>query len=51
MAQSIEERLDDVVWEIKSRRRSDSNELPAFTREADVEDDGQDFAENWVYFG
>jgi hypothetical protein len=26
----IEEKVDDVIWEIKSRRRSDSNELPDF---------------------
>ena len=32
MALLIEERVDNVIWEIKSRRRSDSNELPDFTK-------------------
>ena len=48
MARSIEGRLEDVVWKINSRRRDDSNELPPFTREADVKDVG--FAERMVYF-
>jgi OTT_1508-like deaminase len=42
MAQSLEKRIHDVVREISSRRRSDSNELPSFTTEADMEDGGQD---------
>ena len=28
MTRLIEEKVDDVIWKIKSRRRSDSNELP-----------------------
>jgi hypothetical protein len=39
MARSIEEKFDDALWKIKGRRRSDSNELPPFRTEADVEDD------------
>ena len=31
--QKIEDRIDDVIWKIKGRRRSDSNELPDFTME------------------
>jgi hypothetical protein len=29
----IEEKVDDVIWKIKSRRRSDSNELPDLPKE------------------
>jgi hypothetical protein len=39
MAQSIEDKLDGVVWKIRNRRRSDSNELAPFSKEANVEDD------------
>jgi len=28
----IEQKLDDVIWKIRSRRRSDSNELPNFMK-------------------
>ena len=31
MAALIEEKIDDVIWEIHSSRRSDSNELEDFT--------------------
>jgi len=31
MVALIEEKIDDVVWEIHSNRRSDSNELEDFT--------------------
>ena len=33
MALLIEERVDNIIWEIMSRRRSDSNELPDFPME------------------
>jgi hypothetical protein len=46
MTRSIEEKLDKVIWKIHNRRWSDSNELPSFTTEADVEDDTQDVDEN-----
>ena len=29
----IEEKVDNVIWKIKSHRRSDSNELLDFTKE------------------
>jgi len=32
----IEDRIDDVIWEILGRRRSDSNELTDFTEEPDL---------------
>ena len=44
MALSIEARIQDVVWKIQSRRRSDSTALPTFPEEADVEDGGQHIA-------
>jgi hypothetical protein len=38
MARLIEMRVDEVIWKIQSRRRSNSNELPDFTKgEADLE--------------
>ena len=38
MARLIEMRVDEVIWKIQSRRQSDSNELPDFTKgEADLE--------------
>ena len=38
MTQVIQGKVDNVIWEVKSRRRSDSNELPDFTKEdTDVE--------------
>jgi hypothetical protein len=36
MTRLIEERVDNVIWKINKRRRSDSNELPSFTDEADL---------------
>jgi hypothetical protein len=33
MTRLIVEKVDNVIWEIQSRRRSDSNELPDFTKE------------------
>ena len=33
MAQLIEERVDNIIWNIRSRRRSDSNVLPDFPME------------------
>ena len=33
MTQSIEGRVDDVIWEIQKRRRSDSNGLSSLTKE------------------
>ena len=33
MAKLIVEKVDDIIWEIQSRRRSDSNELPGFIKE------------------
>jgi hypothetical protein len=40
----IEERIDGMIWNIHNRRRSDSNELPSFTKETDVEAKMQVFA-------
>jgi len=51
MSQSILGRLDNTIWKIHNRRRSDSNELPSFTTEANVEGRGQAIAENKVRFG
>ena len=50
MTRLIEGRVDSVIWEIINRRRSDSNELPSFTTEADVEAGKQDFAKEMVHF-
>jgi hypothetical protein len=36
MVRVIEGRVDYVIWKIHNRRRSDSNELPQFTREDSV---------------
>jgi hypothetical protein len=36
MVRVIEGRVDNVIWKIHNRRRSDSNELPQFTREDSV---------------
>ena len=33
MAKSIVEKVDNIIWEIESHRRSDSNELPDFMEE------------------
>ena len=33
----IEQKLDDVIWKIRSRRRPDSNELPNFMKGMDRE--------------
>ena len=33
MALLIEEKVDNVIWKIRSRRRSDSNELPDLPKE------------------
>jgi len=35
MAKLIVEKVDDIIWEIQSRRRSDSNELPGFMEDTD----------------
>jgi hypothetical protein len=43
----IERRVDNVIWKIKGRRRSDSNELPDFAmEEPDFEASKQDITEN-----
>jgi OTT_1508-like deaminase len=42
MTRSIEGRVDEVIWKIVSRRRSDSNGLPDFTEEVDLEANEQD---------
>jgi len=36
MMRLIVERVDEVIWDINHRRRSDSNELPSFTKKADL---------------
>ncbi|OCL00336.1 uncharacterized protein K441DRAFT_651221 [Cenococcum geophilum 1.58] len=47
MERFIEKRVDDVIWKIKGRRRSDSNELPDFTMgELDFEASERDITEN-----
>jgi hypothetical protein len=47
MGQSIEGRVDKVIWKIQGRRRSESNELPDFTmEEPDFEASKQDITEN-----
>ena len=50
MANSIQEKVDNVIWEIHKRRRSDSNELPLFTNEADQAAREQYVTENGIYF-
>ena len=51
MIQSIEGRVDDVIWEIKNRRRSDSNELPSFMKKnAGLRDEKEDITENRLDF-
>jgi hypothetical protein len=50
MKQVIEEKVDDVIWEIHNRRRSDSNELPSFTKTTDVETERPAVEENMVHF-
>ena len=34
MTKLIVEKVDDIIWEIESHRRSDSNELPDFMEES-----------------
>jgi hypothetical protein len=46
----IEGKVDNVIWSIINRRRSDSNELPSFTTEADMGAGGQAIAKNKVSF-
>jgi hypothetical protein len=36
MSRLIEERIDNVIWQIQRRRRSDSNEMPSSTKKADL---------------
>lgn len=50
MANSIREKVDNVIWEIHQRRRSDSNELPSFTKEADQAARQPYVTENKIYF-
>jgi hypothetical protein len=50
MIRVIEERIDHVIWKIVNRRRSDSNELPEFMAEDDMETDAQDMEEEMVDF-
>ena len=50
MTRVIEERIDHVIWKINNRRRSDSNELPSFTTEVDMEARAQAMDENMVDF-
>jgi hypothetical protein len=37
MAKSVEQRIDNIIWKIQSRCRSDSNELPDLAKEPDLE--------------
>ena len=51
MIQSIEGKVDGVIWEIKNRRRSDSNELPSFMKKnAGLRDEKEDITENRLDF-
>jgi hypothetical protein len=50
MIRSIEGRIDNAIWKIHNRRRSDSNELPSFTKKTEVKAERLDFAENMVRF-
>jgi OTT_1508-like deaminase len=50
MVRLIVERVDDVVWKITSSRRSDSNELPSFTKEADSGTSDQAITKNYSSF-
>jgi hypothetical protein len=50
MIRVIEERIDHVIWKINNRRRSDSNELPTFTTEVDMEAHAQAMDKNMVDF-
>ena len=50
MTEVIEERIDQVIWTINNRRRSDSNELPSFTTEVDMEANAQAIHKNKVDF-
>ena len=51
MERVIEERIDDVIWKIRGRRRSDSNELPDLAMgEPDFEASKQDIAEDNLGF-
>jgi hypothetical protein len=51
MTQVIQGKVDDVVWKVESRRRSDSNELPDFTKEdTDVEAHKQNVKKNRLDF-
>jgi hypothetical protein len=45
MSRLIEERVDNVIWEINRRRRSDSNELPLVEKEADLGDSKEEITE------
>jgi hypothetical protein len=50
MVRLIVERVDNVIWQITSRRRSDSNELPSFTKEADLGTTNQAITKNYSSF-
>ena len=50
MAQSIVGKVDKAIWTILNRRRSDSNELPSFTRNDDVKAFRQAMDEDMVDF-
>ena len=51
MIRSIEGRVDNVIWKIHKHRRSDSNELPSFSEEADMQASRQDLAGIKFSFG
>jgi len=44
MRVEIEDKLDDILWKIKGRRRSDSNELPAGFMMEDIDYEGEEQA-------
>ena len=50
MIRLIVERVDNVIWKINNRRRSDSNELPSFTKEADLGTRNQVITKNYSLF-
>jgi hypothetical protein len=53
MTRLIEGRIDNILWELEQRRRSDSNELPWFTTKADMGEstgEAQDVDEEQLYF-
>jgi hypothetical protein len=50
MVRLIFERVDNVIWKINTRERSDSNELPSFTKEADLGTRNQAITKNYSLF-